>query len=287
MELLFSSFFLPVQSIIFLITSLFLTLSWGYYLFDKVRAYFHKSQELKKLRESVQETTVISDDLHQELIPQNQDNSTDLVSEKNWELSHVQKQELSDLIKLIQTKIARSEYAEAKQKIISWLSIDKFHKELNCMLASLYEWESDFKKAEIVYRDLILVYDVDIELYLKLWFVLSVQKKYEIAHEIYKKLLTIEENHQEALEMCSHLATQLELHEEAKTYSKMYLKQNPNSVEVLKLLLDNLLILEEHQEALEILRKIKHIEPYNNRVRELIDKLETESQLADNFKTNN
>jgi tetratricopeptide (TPR) repeat protein len=97
--------------------------------------------------------------------------------------------ELNDLAKIIRTKIARGEITEARTKIIEGLSIDKWHKDLNCLLASLYERDNEYRKAELIYKDLILVHDTDAEIYMKLGFSLSIQGKFEIAYEIYKKLL--------------------------------------------------------------------------------------------------
>jgi tetratricopeptide (TPR) repeat protein len=256
----------------------FILWSW----ITQVIFYFQKKIQEQAQKKQLQDTAFEGNT--EEIVAQLQEQSAEAYTpDTPNELSHVEKQELQDFVKLIQTKIARGEYAEARQKIIEGLSIDKFHKDLNCLLASMYEGDKDYRKAEILYRDLILVHEHDTELYLKLWFVLSIQKKYEIAYEIYKKLLSIDENHLEALEMCSHLSLQLECFDACKCHSKLYLKQNPNNAEILKLLSDSLLILEEKIEALEILKKLKQLEPYNTQIRELIDKLETEFQLAHNF----
>ena len=85
------------------------------------------------------------------------------------------KQNLLELTKVVKTKIARGEFSEAKSKIIEGLTVDKFDKELNCLLASLYERDKDYRRAELVYKDLVIVHETDPELYTKLGFALSMQ----------------------------------------------------------------------------------------------------------------
>jgi tetratricopeptide (TPR) repeat protein len=92
---------------------------------------------------------------------------------------------------------------------VEGLSIDKFNKELNCLLASLYENEKDYKRAEIVYKDLIILHPMDTELYLKLGFVIVIQSKYEIAYEIYKKLHDLDPHNTEAMNMLAHITHEI------------------------------------------------------------------------------
>lgn len=155
---------------------------------------------------------------------------------KSSEPSADDRQQANEIAKLAKTKIARGEFTEAKGKIIEGLAFDKFDKELNCLLASLYERDKDFKKAELVYKDLIVVHDTDPEIYMKLGFALSMQAKYEIAFEIYKKLHAITDGSDEATEMLANLAYQLERFEDARNSAKEYLRKHPRNVEMLNLL---------------------------------------------------
>jgi tetratricopeptide (TPR) repeat protein len=191
--------------------------------------------------------------------------------------------ELNDLAKIIRTKIARGEITEARAKIIEGLSIDKWHKDLNCLLASLYERDNEYRKAELIYKDLILVHDTDAEIYMKLGFALSIQGKFEIAYEIYKKLLEQWDGHIEAAEMLANIAHELARHESAVLYSRMFLKTYPRNADMLTILSVSLIELGQKSEALEALEKLKNIDPYNPRVREMKDKLELELELAATF----
>lgn len=178
-------------------------------------------------------------------------------------LSGDEKLHLAELIKAIKTRIARGELSEARARIIEGLSIEKFNKELNCLLASLYEKDRDYKKAELIYKDLILMNDTDPELYLKLGFALSIQGKYEIAYEIYKRLLSLDENNIETVDMLANLGHQLGLHRESNEYASLFLKKNPHNTDILYLTAINFINLEERPAALENLKKIRTIDPYN------------------------
>ncbi|MDD2565375.1 MAG: hypothetical protein PHZ26_00535 [Candidatus Gracilibacteria bacterium] len=205
------------------------------------------------------------------------------IKEDKAELSKIQKDELSEIIKFAQTKINRGEYSDAKAKIIEGLSIDKFNKQLNLQLASLYEKDKDYKKAEFIYKDLIVLNDHDTEIYLKLGFILSIQTKYEVAFEIYKKLNSLDKSNVEAIEMLANLAHHLGNYEDSKAYSKIFLKKSPRNVDILYLQSLNLINLEERKDALETLLKVKQLEPYNIKVNELIEKLKLEIELEKNF----
>lgn len=59
------------------------------------------------------------------------------------------------------------------------------------MLAGLYEQDHHFEKAEYIYKDLAVMHQNDIEILEKLGNVLIIQRRYEIALEMYKKILSL------------------------------------------------------------------------------------------------
>jgi tetratricopeptide (TPR) repeat protein len=83
--------------------------------------------------------------------------------------------------------------------------------------------------------------------------------------------------------MLANLAHHLSNFEDSRLYAKMFLKKNPRNIDILYLQSLNLINLEERKDALEILSKIKQIEPYNVKVNELIEKLKLEIVLENNF----
>lgn len=201
------------------------------------------------------------------------------------EISPEKRLEIIEAVKLIRTKIARGEFTDARAKIIEGLAVDKWNKDLNCLLASLYERDKDYKKAEFIYKDLILVHDTDPEIYMKLGFALSIQGKFEIAFEIYKRLANLSEAHIEAIEMLANLAHELKRFEESAEYAKQFLKAHPRNADILSVLAVSLIALERKEEALETIEKLKNLDPYNPRIREMKDKLELELELAKKFES--
>lgn len=207
----------------------------------------------------------------------------EVIEDKPEDLSKDQKDIVIEISRVAQTKINRWEYSDAKAKIIEWLSIDKFNKQLNILLASIYEKDKDYKKAEFIYKDLIVLNEHDTEIYLKLGFILSIQSKYEVAFEIYKKLHYLDKTNMEAIEMLANIGHHLSYYEDSRNFAKMFLKKNPRNIDILYLQALNLINLEERKEAIEMLKKVRQLEPYNVKVNELMDKLLLEIELAKNF----
>lgn len=248
----------------------------------KLRTFLGKKKTVEKIIEE-QEQRAIEEEKTTSQAADTQ-NADEVVEPENIVLSGDEKQHIVELIKTIKTRIARGEFSEARARIIEGLSMEKFNKDLNCLLASLYEKERDYKKAELIYKDLILMNDTDPELYLKLGFALSIQGKYEIAYEIYKRLLSLDENSTETLDMLSNLGHQLSLHKESNDYAYLFLKKNPHNTDILYLVAINHINLEERNLALESLKKIRTIDPYNGKIQELIKKVELEIEMENNFK---
>lgn len=194
-----------------------------------------------------------------------------------------ERERIAEIIARSKLKIARAEYGEARTLIIEGLSLDRFHRELNLLLASLYEIHKDYKKAELIYKDLVVTRDTDTELYLRLAFVLAVQGKHEIAYEVYRKLISLDEGNMEATEMLANLAHKLDKHEETLEYAKRYLKRYPNHLDTLWLVVSSHLSLGNKPQAVEILKKVQTLDPYNADIGTLMEKLNLEIDMARNF----
>ncbi len=289
MDIFFSNIFVKHEIIflgINLIYILFHVLHSLFLSYLKVRNFIWKKKSadiiIKEQEAYAQEGEVTTIKHTQEDVDIWQKENKDTI--KNM-LSGDEKQYLIELIKMIKTRIARWEFSEARARIIEGLSIEKFNKDLNCLLASLYEKDRDYKKAELIYKDLIVMNDTDPELYLKLGFALSIQGKYEIAYEIYKRLLSLDENNIETVDMLANLGHQLGLHRESNMYAQIFLKKNPHNSDMLYLVSINHINLEERVFWLDSLKKIRAIDPYNSKIQDLIKKIELELEMENNFKT--
>ncbi len=191
-------------------------------------------------------------------------------------LSREDRKHIQELVSLVRLKIARGALAEARVHVVAGLSIDKFDRDLNLLLASLYEANNDHAKAELVYKDLIVLYAGDPEIYLRLARSLALQEKYEIAYEVYRRLLEIDPENFEARELFASVAFTLEKYEEAREAARRYLKKFPANIEMMHLLAESHICLEDHERALEVLEKIQNLEPYNHDIRSLIDRIRHE-----------
>lgn len=225
--------------------------------------------------------TAVADAQKQETVAKKEEE--EILENASAELSAEEKQKVSDCVASAKVRIAAGDYSDARAIVIEWLSLDKFHKELNILLASLYEIDKDYKKAELIYKDLILMHDSDPEIYLKLGFSLSMQKKFEIGFEIYKKLLSLNPENTEAMEMCANLAFELQYFADAREYAKKFLHRFPRNPDMLYLLAVSSSKLENRLEAEEALQKLHDMDPYNENIKDLLDKIRTEMEMEKNF----
>lgn len=187
------------------------------------------------------------------------------------------------LVNNVRTLIARGQTLEARGLIIQWLALDKENRELNLMLALLYEQDHHFEKAEYIYKDLALTYPNDIEILEKLGNVLIIERRYEIALEMYKKILGLTGETEGTLYILTHLSSELGQHELAYTYGKRYQKQWPNNPEILTIISQMEVALGKRQDAIQTLIKLKNLTPYNQEIADMIQKLVLEEELAGNF----
>lgn len=190
---------------------------------------------------------------------------------------------LFNLLNTIKTVMARWQLVEARSLIIQWLSLDKWNRELNLLLGSLYESDRHFEKAEYVYKDLAIDYPEDIEILEKLWNVLIIEKRYTIAYEIYRKILSIGWETEWTLYILSHLCHELNDANEWYVYMKKYLKSWPNNPEILALISEVEVELWKRKDAIETLKRLKNLTPYNGEITATLQKLMMEEELAGNF----
>lgn len=202
---------------------------------------------------------------------------------QEWVKEKNQNETIFAIVNAVKTLIARKETTEARTLIIQWLAIDKHHRDLNLLLGSLYETERQFEKAEYVYKDLAIEYPNNIEILEKLWNVLIIEKRYSIALEIYKKILDIGGETEWTLYILSHLCHEIGDASEGHLFMKKYLKQWPNNPEVLSLMWNAEIELGKRKDAIETLKRLKNLTPYNEEITATLQKLMMEEELAGNF----
>ena len=152
-------------------------------------------------------------------------------------------------------------------------------------MASIYEREHSFEKAELILKDIALEYPEDIDILTHLATDLAMQHKYEVSYELYKKILALGGEKEEILYTLVHLATEMREQDDALEYARSYLKQYPHNPEILWLYSQSQIAHGDRREAVETLIKLKNLTPYNQEIADLIQKLVTEEELAGNFGT--
>lgn len=202
---------------------------------------------------------------------------------KKKSLSPEKKERVLEIINNAKTLIARGHIDEARALIVNGLSLEKTNRELNLLMAELYEREHSFEKAEFVLKELAEADPNDVEVLTHLATVVAMQRKFEVSYEIYKKILFLAWETEETLYTLTHIASELNLTEDMYTYSKSYLKQYPKNPEILWLYSQAQITKGERRWAIETLIKLKNLTPYNQEIVDLISKLVTEDELAGNF----
>lgn len=188
-------------------------------------------------------------------------------------LSQVEKEKLADIIKRAKSNASKWYFDSCKHLIVEWLAIDKYNKELNLELASIYEKEHNYKNAEFIYKDLIDVIWKDIVVMKKLWFILALQHELESSLEIYEKVYKKKKDDTEVLNMLADITFELHLYEKALKYVKILLKDKPRNVDRLLLQAVCFENLEKFSEAFDVYKRIVELQPYNTLARNKLNEL--------------
>lgn len=204
-------------------------------------------------------------------------------SPKKPHIKPEKREKLIEIINNVKTLIARGQIDDARALIVSGLSIEKDNRELNLLMASLYERDHAFAKAEFILKDIATENPDDIEILTHLATDLAMQRKYDVSYELYKKILSLGGESEECLYTLTHLASEMSLSEDVVLYARSYLKQYPHNPEILWIYVQWLISRGQRKEAVETLIKLKNLTPYNQEIADLIQKLVTEEELAGNF----
>ena len=206
-------------------------------------------------------------------VEKSDDSSVKEHSKNKKKLTGSDKLKLQELLKRVQIHEAKKEYDTAKNLIIEWLTIDKFHTDLNVELAKIYIEEEEYVKAEYIYKDLILVHSENIWLLKKLWYVLSLQEKYDLGIEIYKKAYRESKGDEEILNMLWQLTYHVEDYLGAIKYSKKFLKIKPKTVENMRILASAYEKTQSIPASLEIYKELSQVIPYDTNINTKIKEL--------------
>lgn len=195
---------------------------------------------------------------------------------------HIEK--LYELTNSAKTLIARGLLPEARAAVIEGLSLKKNHRDLNVLLGEIYEKQGNFEKAKIIYKDLAIDHTEDEEILEKLANILIIFKEWNIAYELYKKILSIGSDKENALFMLVNIAKEIGDFSDVYQYSRAYLKEWPNDKDMLASLSEAQIRLGKRKEAIETLIKYKNLSPYEAaEIQAYIDQLVIEEENSKNF----
>lgn len=207
----------------------------------------------------------------------------DVLTSHTPKLPPDKREKISEITHNARTLIARGQIEDARTLIVSGLAIEKNHRDLNLLMASIYEREHAFAKAEYLLKDITTEHPDDIELLNHLAMNLALQHKYDVAYALYEKILGLNGESEDILYTLTHLASELSRTDDVYLYAKNYLKQYPRNPDILWLYSQAQIAQGERKEAVETLIKLKNLTPYNQEIVDLIAKLMTEEELAGNF----
>ena len=263
-----NTFFLRIEIILLL-----LSLSYAiYYSIYSIKSFLNKGKRTS-LENSKTRPEQLQDSQHLNIWD----------NEDNYKKNDESKVLLEDKMKIVEILrkeaiyYERWDYEKAKNLIIEWLALDKFHKHLNLELANIYNKQREYIKSEYIYRELIENQKEDFDLLKKLWFVLALQKKYKDSIRVYKEALEKKPNDPGIIDILSDLTYEIEDYEWTIKYAMQYLKDKPRDIEKLQLQAFSLDQLWDNEDAILTYEKILELQPYNDDVKKRIKRLEERS----------
>lgn len=250
--------FIKLEIIVFIFSLLYIL----YYLWEKVyKLYFKVKNVVKPEKIENRKTALNKVSLKDKYSNWDKNKTKDILSDKN-------KEKIQEIIKKVNTNKSKGYFDVAKNLIVEWLSIDKYNKELNLSLASIYEKEKNYSNSEYIYKDLLDVYNGDYEVMKHLGYILAVQNKLTESLLIYELLHTKKKADNEVIEILSDLSFTLKDYKKTLKYVNMYLWTKPRDIEKLWMKAISLDELWNIDDAISSYERILELQPYNTKAKE-------------------
>lgn len=245
-----------------------------YFFADSIFSYYQKKNaeklekiQRKKLREQKHKKHKIQKEAETSL----NDNTS---CENKKYISPEQSEQIREISKRAQVNISRWYLESAQSLIIEWLALKKDDKDLNLLLADIYEREKRYQNAEYIYRDLLDENNEDEYILQRLWNIYALRWKNNKALDCYESALKSDRGNTEVLDILAHLALELKHHKKALKYANQYLKEKPRHAEKLGIKWYALEKLGKTHEAIKSYREVLQLQPYNTEIQDRIKKLE-------------
>lgn len=196
------------------------------------------------------------------------------------------KNHIEEIVKHAQSRLAQGMIAEARAKVIEGLALKKTHYALTALLGQTYEAESNYRKAEIIYKDLVESSDrEDKDVLKRLANAIAMQQKFDVALVVYERLRRIDPNDLSIVLTIAHLQFELKNYEEAREAAKFVLRGHPRNTDMLMIVAESSIALSDKVSALEAYEKLINLNPYDGEVAAIIARLRLEIELSNNFRS--
>ncbi len=214
---------------------------------------------------------------------ENKDEQNENEKEKNH-ISAEQGEELREIWKRAQIHISRWYFESARTLIIEWLSMKKEDKELNLLLADVYEREKKYQNAAYIYKDLLEIYGEEMYTLQRLWNVYVLLDNTAEAIEVYEKAQNKDKSNTEVLDILAHLYAETWDFKKALKYSGAFLKEKPRNAEKLSIKAYALEKLWKTTEAIKCYELVLQVQPYNSEIQDRIKALHLQLESQNNQK---
>jgi len=183
-------------------------------------------------------------------------------------------EQIREMVKRAQMNMSRWYLETARVIVVEWLAMKKQDRELNILLAEIYEREKKYQHAAYIYGDLLEEHKDDEVVMQKLWNSLYLLWDNSGAFEIYSQAHKKNRSSTEILDILSHLSLDIKDYKSWVKYANLYLKEKPRNAEKLGIKAYCLEKIGRTRESIEAYKKILDVQPYNSEVQDRISVLE-------------
>ena len=184
-------------------------------------------------------------------------------------------EKIREIIKRVKINISRGYLESAQSILIEWFALEKNNKELNLLLADIYEREKKYQNAEYIYRDILDIMPEDSFVLQRLWNIYTLREKISKAYTCYKKAFDQDSQNREIIDILSHLALETKDYKNALKYTQIFLRQKPRDAEKLSIKWYAQEMLGKHADAIKSYKSVLDIQPYNRDIAERLEGIHT------------
>lgn len=188
---------------------------------------------------------------------------------------------INELMKKVDHEVTSGNDEEGMKTLIQVISLDENHRKGNELLAKLYLKHGYQKKAELIYKHLIVLYPFDPEYYSQLAHCFFQRHQFKAAERYYQKALSLDKNNPfRYINIGNVYATRKDYAGALEYYNKAH-RLDVRNIELMFLMTEMCLQNSDPISAREYLHRILDYEPYNQQAKTLLgDVLRTLKEVS-------